>query len=255
MSAPLYIVGSARWPLTSSHLERGGHEARDPEPSARWLPPRMSRGSSRLTRMLASVAAAAVESARRDPSSVATVYASSLGELETMLALVGSALQGDGIVSPLRFKSSVHNTASGLAAIGMGNTAFSTAIAGGARTVEAGLLEALALVSAGVPDVAVAVADDAIPVPFDGAASHAPLAIGLVISSSPCGALCRIDGVERLLHEVEAPAEIRPGHGERRNPTADALPLLRALAAREPGVVPLAFDAARPFALRLGALP
>lgn len=256
---PLYITGVSLWapgfPSLAAFMQ-GTHDAAIDDASCAWVPSRLLRGSSRLTRMFGEAAAQACAAAGRDPKEIATVYTSSYGEIETMVLLLDVIFRGDGQLSPMRFKNSVHNAASGLGSIGQVNTAFSTALAAGARSVEAGVLEALGLANERGGDVVVSVADDAIPPPLGALDAREGLSVGVVISADPgTDPLARIVRVTQLDEPVPLPAEAfgRPlPLGLRLNPAAHALPLIEVLLAKRPGIVPLAYDASAPYAIELG---
>lgn len=257
---PIYVTGLSLWAPGYGDLDAFVEGARDEavvEPACAWVPSRLLRGASRLTRMFGEVAEQATRAARRDPHAVATVYTSSYGEIETMVRLLEVIFRGDGQLSPMRFKNSVHNAGSGLASIGQGNASFSTALAAGSRSFEAGVLEALGLVHASEEDVVVSSADDAIPAPLDALDAREGLSVGLVLSRSPGDApLGRIERVIAL--EEPAPTLTEAfgralGPGLARNPSAAALALFQAIHEGRFGVVPLAFGEDAPYGLELRA--
>lgn len=255
---PLFVTGLGLWapgyPSLAAFL-RGERDERATDPPCGWVPARLLRGSSRLTRMLGEAAEQATRAAGRDPTKVATVYTSSYGEIETMVLLLDAIFRGDGQLSPMRFKNSVHNAASGLGSIGQSNTSFSTALAGGARSVEAGVIEAVALAHERGGDVVVSAADDAIPEPLGALDRREALAVGLVISAEPGPApLCRVERLVALDEVVARPSTVFGRawtESLRLNPISHALPLLEAIAERRPGIVPLAYDLDAPYALEL----
>ncbi len=255
---PLFVTGVSLWapgfPSLAAFMQ-GTFDAGIDDAACVWVPSRLLRGSSRLTRMFGEAAAQACTAAGRDPKEIATVYTSSYGEIETMVLLLDVIFRGDGQLSPMRFKNSVHNAASGLGSIGQVNTAFSTALAAGPRSVEAGVLEALGLANERGGDVVVSAADDAIPAPLGALDEREGLSVGLVISAdagpSP---LARIVRVTQLDEVVPLPAEVfgrALPPGMRLNPAAHALPLIEALVAKRAGIVPLAYDASAPYAIEL----
>lgn len=258
---PLFITGLSLWAPGWPSLDAfvsGAHDAGLTDAPCAWVPSRLLRGSSRLTRMFGEAAAQAVTAAGRDPKSVATIYTSSYGEIETMVLLLDVIFRGDGQLSPMRFKNSVHNAGSGLGSIGQGNTSFSTALAAGARSFEAGMLEAIALVNERGGDAVVSCADDVIPAPLGALDRRDGLSVGLVISAEPGEApLARIAKVTQLEQAMPLPERafdrlLSPGH--RLNPAAHALPLFEAIRARHEVTVPLAFDAPAPYAITLDSV-
>jgi hypothetical protein len=208
---------------------------------------RAKRGVSRIARMLGEVAQQAAEDANVDLGAVPTVYASAWGEIDIMIKLLDQIADGEVGLSPLRFKHSVHNSASGLVSIATENRGFSTAIAAGRRTFEQGVLEALALLATTESEsVLLAVAEDELPKPLDRYGRYEALAIGLCFGKTP-----REGAHGSLTFPKRASEVVRPTLAETyaENPTAYALPLLEALASGD-SVKGLALSGAdRPFAV------
>lgn len=225
------VTGVGRWTPTEDA----------PEPPCAIADVRAKRGTNRITRMLGEVVHQAATDAGADPETVATVYASAWGEIDTMVALLAQIADGDVGLSPLRFKHSVHNAASGLVSIACKNRAFSTAIAAGDRTVEQGLVEAWTLLADGVPEVILAAGDDRLPPPLDRYGRYRGLA----------GAVCLVrDPGERAVRAwIGAPrpselprADVTFEEDLRDNPCAWIVPLLDAIEAGEPREVLLAAE-------------
>ncbi|MDX2089604.1 MAG: beta-ketoacyl synthase chain length factor [Kofleriaceae bacterium] len=263
--APLFITGISLWSPGYASLAAFVKDDRDEsviDCVSPWVPARLGRGSSRLTRMLGEVAAAATSSAGASPDTVATVYGSALGEIETMILLLDAIWRGDGQLSPMRFKNSVHNAAGGLGSIGTANRAFSTAIAAGPRSFEASLLEAAAWLwdqstDEGPKTAVVAVADDQVPEPLATLCPRIGLAVGLCLSTAGGAAAL---GVISHLRTQPQPRTIPTSyfgrelpHGLLTNPAAAGLALLEAVVERRSGTVPLAFSVQRPLAVDLVA--
>lgn len=233
----------------------------EPDPSVTdapnaWVPQRLGRGTSLLTRMLGECAAQAAQRGGLDPKTCATIYGSALGEFETMVILLDVIFRGDGQLSPMRFKNSVHNAASGLGSIGQGNPAFSTALAAGARSFEAAMLEALLWLNENGGEAVVSVADDALPEPF--AALGTPLGLGVGIglrTEAPEGAI--LGTITGLSQASEAGPKVTSFRGRSlaawaNNPALDALPLVEALLDRRAGAVALAHGQPHPYVITLG---
>ena len=261
---PLYVTGLSLWAPGWASLDAfvsGTHDASLEDAPCTWVPSRLLRGSSRLTRMFGEAAAQAVSAAGRDPKTVATIYTSSYGEIETMVLLLDVIFRGDGQLSPMRFKNSVHNAGSGLGSIGQGNTSFSTALAAGARSFEAGMLEAIALVNERGGDAVVSCADDVIPAPLSHVENGGRLerrdglSVGLVISadpgSTPLTRIAKVTQLEQAMPLPERAFDRRLSPGHHLNPAAHALPLFEAIRSGREGTVALAFDATAPYALEL----
>lgn len=256
---PIYVTGFALWakgfPSFAHFVEGNFVEAQD-EPACSWVPSRLLRGSSRLTRMFGEVAAHAAQHASADPKTIATIYTSSYGEIETMVQLLDVIFRGDGQLSPMRFKNSVHNAASGLGSIGQGNMAFSTALAAGPRSFEAGMLEALALLEERGGDAVVSCADDAIPMPLGALDAREALAVGIALSTDRMHARMQLTQVAQVepadLSEEAFGQPLRAGWLA--NPAVQALPLLEHLHQSRGGQIVLARGVKSPFAITLQPL-
>ncbi len=236
--------------------------AGEPDPEVKdaqnpWVPSRLGRGTSLLTRMLGECAAQAAADGGLDPKTCGTVYGSALGEFETMVVLLDVIVRGDGQLSPMRFKNSVHNAASGLGSIGQGNAAFSTALAGGPRTFEISMLEALLLASESGRAVVVSVADDRLPEPFAALGAAGGLGVGIALCPElPDGARV-LATITRLAQRDEAAPPVTAFRGRSLarwagNPTLSALPLVDAILGGAKGDVPLAHGVPHPYAVTLG---
>ncbi|MDQ3032088.1 MAG: beta-ketoacyl synthase chain length factor [Myxococcota bacterium] len=256
---PAYVTGLALWSPGHRDLESFVAGARDEsviDCSSPWVPPRLMRGASRLTRMLGEVACSACASGGADPKTVSTIYTSSYGEIETMVILLDAIFAGDGQLSPMRFKNSVHNSASGLGSIGTGNQGFSTALAAGDRSFEAAMIEAMVLLGERGGDAVIAAADDRLPAPLSAQCAREGLAIGMCLRSErPAGgAIAVIDGLQQDDEEVTF-GKMFAGRALPDalaiNPAAAALPLIDALRAGVERRVTLAYGAARPFSVRV----
>lgn len=227
---------------------RAGEADRDlTMPKCEVVTARARRGTSRIGRMLAEVTTQAAADASVDLGAVPTVYASAWGEIDIMINLLGQIADGDVGLSPLRFKHSVHNSASGMVSIAAGNRTFSTALAAGRKTFEQGVLEALTyLTTTDADHVILAVAEDRLPAPLDRFGEYEALAVAF------CFGTDAREGAHGTLSFPKRTGEpLRPDLPElyAENPTAFALPVLDALANPE-GAEGLALSAApRPFAI------
>ena len=256
---PIHITGIGLFAVGYPDLDafvRGEADPSVTDASNAWVPSRLGRGTSPLTRMLGEVAAQAASRGGVDPSSCATVYGSALGEFETMVVLLDTIFRGDGQLSPMRFKNSVHNAASGLGSIGQSNAGFSTALAAGQRSFEAAMIEGLVLASETGQDVIVSVADDRLPEPFTALGTPSGLGVGIALR---CEA--PPESILATITELAQRSEIAPAvtrflgrsmEAHRGNPTCSALPLIEAVLAGQKGSVPLAHALPRPFHVTLG---
>jgi hypothetical protein len=96
---------------------------------------------------------------RRD---VVTVFCSRHGEVSRAIGLLGELVAGEP-VSPTGFGLSVHNASAGLLSIARADHANQLALAGGAATVEHGVIEACSLLADGAPLVLLVAYDAPLP--------------------------------------------------------------------------------------------
>ncbi len=244
---PLYVRGCGFWaPGLASWRDRAAGRRREGlvEPPCEAVPARLLRGTSVVTRAAIEAVSQAVADGGADLATVATVFGSELGEVQTAVALIAQ-IRAEGLPSPMRFKNSVHNAASGTASIAWGNKRFSTALSAGADLVAMALLEAWAYADAHGGDVAVALAEEEIPAPLPGHGSYPSVGFGFLLSASKPegGSYARL---ERL--RVDASAGVAPEvAGYVGNACAPAFALLDAVTARRGATVPLSSDASSPW--------
>ena len=238
----------------ASHVLAGAAEApagavRRPAPAL--LPPTERRRAPDAVALAIEVAARACEAAAMPPAELASVFATTHGDLAITDYMCANLLDAPLHTSPTRFHNSVHNAAAGYWCIAVGCHAPYTTVSVAGYSFGAGLLEALAqLASSAKPVLFVA---------YDTEASG-PLA-GLVSSSGLLGAALvlapRRSGATvaelhwSVSHETPPRAtapSLRNANLVSGNAMATCLPLFEALARRR-GTVTLA---AGPFlALRL----
>jgi hypothetical protein len=203
-------------------------------PPCKVVDSRLGRGTSHITRMAIECVDRAGIAAKFDMSQVASVFGSALGELEIAIEQLDMMLSEEGIVSPARFKNSVHNTAAGVMSIATKNRGFTTAIAAGDHTVPAALLEAILLLDNDVAKQAVAVVvDEAPPEPMRSARPECrfdALGVAFALDRSPEGALAKITLAQNVDGERLAIPE-----SFHHNPCAAALGLLQAVEAKKSG--------------------
>lgn len=204
------------------------------KPKCALVDVRLKRGSSRFANMLGEVVEQAARAAELDVRTIPTFYGSSLGEIETMVTLLRMLYEEEGKLSPNRFKNSVHNAASGLVSIGTVNTAFSTAIAGGARSFEATLIEAWSWLEDEGGAAVLAVGDDRAPEPLDALDDHDALAVGIALAvEGPGPRLERLRRVESVARHADMSAALRASCA------SPGLELLDAVLSRRAGPVAL----------------
>lgn len=216
----LYMPGAA---ASAGAWLAGQREEAPDKPPCELVPSRLNRATSQLTRMLVEVVTQASADAALEPGEVPTVFASAHGEIQIAVEQMRQMKEGDGKVSPARFKNSVHNTSSGLFTLAAKNRGFTTAIAAGPSTVAMALLEAFALLQTDEHSCVVAIGEEPLPEPLDRFHQQAPLAIAFALRAQGQGPT-----LASLRHEPSPPAFGAP-EGLEGHPVAPALALLRAL--------------------------
>jgi hypothetical protein len=131
------------------------------KPSPRLLAPNERRRAPESVAVALEVALAACTAAGRDPATLASVFASTHGDLAITDYVCATLASDPRALSPTKFHNSVHNAAAGYWTIGNGCTAPTTAISACDASFAQGLLEALSLLHAGHPAVLLAAFDAA----------------------------------------------------------------------------------------------
>ncbi|MEL6476504.1 MAG: beta-ketoacyl synthase chain length factor [Pseudomonadota bacterium] len=215
-----------------------GPEAWEPMPSG--LRPRQAMRLSPATRAAMLVA----ESLAPVDPQTAWVFASSVGEGQTLDIILRALCAPDMMIQPLKFQNAVHNAASGQWSIAGGITGPVTSVAAYDETVGAGLLKCLLQMRAEGRPVALVAYDAPIPVPLDEKRPlGVPMGVGLLLSDRSAEALARIE--VRLVSPAPAPCPSPPTSPAGRaltatgNPIAAILPLLECLSSGGLGMVRL----------------
>src|SRR5689334_4507603 len=215
---------------------------RVPDPEGALLPANERRRSTASVRWAVQVAQEAMAQSGLDPGSVATVFASSGGEMGVLDQLCRALTTTERIVSPTLFHQSVHNTAAGYWGIATSCQQSSTALSCYDDSCAAGLLEAATY--AAVEDCPVLFVSCDLPAP-DPLIRARPIqsafaaAMVLTVVSSdetPAATVTVASG------ECDAVTTMADGELERLrvdNPSARVLPVLRALAGTSPATVQL----------------
>lgn len=209
-------------------------------PSPAGLPRAERRRAGKVVRLALGAGLEACEASGLDPSTLASVFASSGGDGENCHAICETLAGEDRLISPTRFHNSVNNAAAGYWGIATGSMAPATVIAAYDGSVAAGLLETLAQVTQGGCPVLLIGYDADYPEPLrrtrpipDG------LGMALVVTPEPGGSsLARI----RVTPTGDTPTGFaEPAlEGLRSSiPAARALPLLQCLATGKGGRVVL----------------
>ena len=139
------------WEIAAPVLR--GEAVAPEQPAARPAPallaPTERRRAPDTVAIALEVAARACESARVDPRDIASVFASTHGDLAISDYMSDTLARTPNLVSPIRFHNSVHNAAAGYWSIGTGSMQPYTALTAWGDTFGEGLLEALVQANTG----------------------------------------------------------------------------------------------------------
>jgi hypothetical protein len=216
-------------------------------PPPQRLPAAERRRAGAAVKIALSVADAACTDAQRDAAALATVFTSSSGDGANCHALCETLAHAPGpdrLVSPTRFTNSVHNAAAGYWHIAVGSRGASTSVCAHDDSFGAGLLAALSQLPSAAAPVLLVASDTPYPEPLH-ATRPLPdtMGVGLVLApGAVAGATARL--LARLLPLGEADGMTRCHDAaledlRERIPAARALPLLEAIARRQPARVVL----------------
>ena len=204
-----------------------------PDPEAAILPANERRRSSDCVRWAVQVAQEAMAQSGLDPREVATVFASSGGEMGILDKLCRALATSERVISPTLFHQSVHNTAAGYWGIATSCQQSSTALSCYDDSCAVGLLEAVMYATIEARPVLFVAYDLPAPEPLNGArpiASAFATSLVLTSSSEPPLATASVSLIAARRNDVTE----MPGHDLERlrldNPAARLLPVLRALA-------------------------
>jgi len=155
-------------------------------PAPALLAPTERRRAPDTVAIALEVAARACESARVDPKAVASVFASTHGDLAISDYMSETLARTPHLVSPIRFHNSVHNAAAGYWSIGTGSVQPYTALTAWGDTFGEGLLEALVQALTGASPVLVVAYDIEARGPLaQMQPSRGIVGAGLVVSPNP----------------------------------------------------------------------
>jgi len=221
-------------PGIGSLAELGAHL--DGAPHARpvdWAPvpetmPR--RQALRLSTSIRIAVMAAEQVAAAVRLDAAWVFASSVGEGETLHVILDALCQPEVMIQPLRFQNAVHNSAQGQWSIIAGAAGAATSIAAYDETVGAGLLKVMMQTALEETDAGLVIYDAPLPGPLHVKRPFAmPMAAAFALSRAPGAAsLCRLE-LEFLPEAVPtdpAGAGVAAELTESGNPVRFVLPLL-----------------------------
>ncbi|MEM7526921.1 MAG: beta-ketoacyl synthase chain length factor [Pseudomonadota bacterium] len=203
-----------------------------------FLSPRASKRLSPQTRLALAIAESLTPAL---PEDAAWVFASSLGEGETLKVILDALRTPEMMVQPLRFQNAVHNAASGQWTVAKSFKAPATSIAALDHTVGAGLLKAGLQVALEGRSVGLILYDVPLPDPLD-ALQHMGLPVGAGLALRPeagpetCATLTLSATPAPVSEASSAAARALIDSG---NPIARVLPLLERLLGHGDGPVVL----------------
>ena len=264
MTHTLWIDGIGFWSptLPGWHLARAAlrgdataAQQPTPKPAPALLAANERRRAPDAVLLALEVASQALAQSGRSASAVASVFASTHGDLAVTDALCKTLAADPLLLSPTRFHHSVHNAASGYWAIGSGSTAASTALASFNETFACGLLEACVQCTADAQAVLLVACDTEASGPLRSTnRSRGLLAAALLLSPVRGGASQWALDWSLPESAVTVPAlQSAAARSSADNASAAALPLLEALAAGAGCALAWPLSASR--ALRLALRP
>lgn len=207
--------------------------AKVPDPDASLLPANERRRSSDCVRWAVQVAQEAMAQSGLDPHDVATVFASSGGEMDVLDKLCRALAIAERVVSPTLFHQSVHNTAAGYWGIATSCQQSSTALSCYDDSCAAGLLEAVTYACVEARPVLFVAYDLPAPAPLNGARPIASAFAAAVVftplaEQAPAAATVRLTTADG--HDVSSAFSHEFERLRLDNPAARLLPVLQALA-------------------------
>jgi hypothetical protein len=230
------------WPRAKAILR--GEEPWRETPPALTLPPILPAAERRRTGVAVKVALAcghqAITASSLAASDLVSVFSSSGGDGDNCHAICEALASADRLISPTRFHNSVHNAPSGYWGIAMGARPASTSLCAHDASFAAGLLEAMTEVSQGRHPVVLVAYDAPYPEPLRRA-RPVPHAFGVALVLAPEPTANAFAAIEVAVAGATATRLEDPRLEALRVsvPTARALPLLFALATREPATLAL----------------
>ena len=234
--------GFAGWPQACAVLAgaQAYVAAKTVLPAPSLLPPAERRRAGAPIKLTLATGLEAIAHAGLEAAALPTVFASSGGDGDNCHALCETLASDDPQISPTRFHNSVHNTASGYWSIATGAKAPSSVLAAHDASFGAGLLEALTQAVVDQTRVVLIACDTAYPEPLHRV-RPIPDAFGIALVLAPersAHALARItvaltNAQAATLDEADLEAL------RRAIPAARGLPLLQAIARRQPQPVVL----------------
>jgi hypothetical protein len=149
-----WASGLPGWDAARAFLADGSlPEAAPRKPAPELLAPNERRRAPDTVALALQVAQAACNDAGADPAALASVFASTHGDLAITDYMCATLASDPRSISPTKFHNSVHNAAAGYWTIGAGCMRPATAISAYAATFAQGLLDAAAQIVAGEAQV------------------------------------------------------------------------------------------------------
>lgn len=184
---------------TAQEVLRGEREYEPgpvPHPDAVMLPPNERRRAAASVRWALAAAQQAVSASSYEAREVATVFATSGSDGETLHRICEALASPERDVSPTRFHNSVHNAAAGYWTIAAGSRRPSASLCGYDASFAAGLVEAASQVCAERTAVLLVAYDVPYPQPLHAVRPYTrPFAVALLLAPEPRPgtlACCRI---------------------------------------------------------------
>ncbi len=251
--------GLTSWPQGAAVLAGATpYEARRSVlPPAAALPPAERRRAGATIRSTLAAGAEAITTSSLPAAELDSVFTSSSGDGVNCHELCVALAAGERVISPTRFHNSVHNAASGYWSIATGAKTASAVLCGHDGSFVAGLVEAMVQTAVQRRPLILFAYDTPYPEPLHSAR---PLpddfCVALVLAPSPSPqslAVLRFDPAA-MFSPAPADAMATPALEALRAaiPAARALPLLAAMARRQPGLITLDYLPAQRLALQIG---
>lgn len=212
--------------------------AEDWQPKPNCLAPRAAKRLSPQIRLALTMAE---QVALRLPEDAGWVFASSIGEGETLQVILEALRTPEMMIQPLRFQNAVHNAASGQWTIAAGLNGPTTSIGAYAETVGAGFLKAAMQVTLERRAVGLVLFDVPLPEPLD-AVHPLGLPFGAAFALTPDPSPATIATLEITAGQgalTPPQSDIAKQLIDTLNPVAAVTPLLERLAGLGDGPVTL----------------
>ena len=223
--------------------EREYQPALLPRPDAAVLPANERRRAAASVRWALAAAQDAVTAGSYGADELATVFATSGSDGETLHRICEALASAERDVSPTRFHNSVHNAAAGYWTIASGSRRPSASVCGYDASFTVGLVEAASQVSADRSAVLLVAYDLPYPQPLHAARPlEQPFAVALLLAPEPRSATparCRIALTPAAADGTPFPPALRDGLLT--NPAGQSVPMLAMLAREEYGPVRLRY--------------